>query len=103
VKTGTFPDGARLAVTFYALREDPSDTPPLFLGQKETFFALEVMDRSHPDGRRFYAFRPGQTAAAALPPGNSCAQCHAARGSFEGTFAQAYPVMAPIVARRPKP
>lgn len=103
VKSGAFPDGAKLAVTFYPLREDPSDTPPLFMAEKETFFGLEVMDRSHPDGRRFYVFRPGQAVAAALPAGNACAQCHAARGSFEGTFAHAYPAMAPILARRAKP
>src|SRR5436190_1868070 len=45
VKTGAFPDGTRFAVTFYSLKTDASDGgTPLYAGDKETFFGLEVLD-----------------------------------------------------------
>jgi len=102
VKTGAFPDGTRFAVAFYSLKTDASDGgAPLYAGDKETFFALEVLDTKHPDGRRFYAFTPTQTTATALPAGNSCAACHNAHGSVQGTFAHDYPLVMRLIQQRP--
>ena len=98
--TGRLPDGAVLAATFYSARRE-AETPVLYAADKEAFFALEVLDKAHPDGRRFYNFPPGATSATALPPGNACAACHNAKGALQGTFAQDYPLAARIVAAHP--
>ena len=72
LRDGALPDGAVLAVTFYAADHDPQ-TADLYAQGKETFFGLEVMDKAHADGRRFYTFTPGAPSAQALPAGNACA------------------------------
>lgn len=92
LSSGVFPDGAAFAVTFYALEEDASEGAHLQAGKRETFFGLEVLDRHHPDGRRFYAFVPGVREAQALPIGNACAACHNAHGAAQGLFVQHYPI-----------
>jgi hypothetical protein len=94
-----YPDGAVLAVTFYSVKVHASETPVLYAPDAERFLGLEVLDNTHQDGRRFYAFPPGATTAQALPPGNPCAVCHNAHGSLQGTFAQHYP----IISGLPKP
>lgn len=102
VDKGNFPDGARFGVMFYSVALDSSQAPPLYHAGKEVAFAMEVIDRSHPDGRRFYVFAQGATSAAPSPAGNECAACHRDRGSFDGTFANLYPLIAARVAGRLK-
>lgn len=99
---GRFPDGATFAATFYGLERNGGAAPApakdgervLYAQKVERFFSLEVLDRDHPDGRRFYMFRPGAAVAKPLPAGNACAACHNANGAVQGTFAQYYPAMA---------
>src|SRR5262245_17402029 len=73
---GAFADGTTFAVIFSPVALDTSHQPPLYHAQAEQAFAMEVIDRAHPDGRRFYLFAPGATQAAPLPAGNECAVCH---------------------------
>lgn len=94
LRDGHFPDGAKLAVTFRAPRVEPGESPKLVAEGRETFFAVEVIDRTVADGRRFYLFSEGVAAVAPLPQGNACANCHEAQGTFEGTFAHLYPPIA---------
>lgn len=94
VRTLAYPDGTAFAATFYPVELDTSHTPPLYHATGEIGFAMEIIDRGHPDGRRFYNFAPGAATAAALPAGNACAVCHNERGSFDGTFAHLYPTIA---------
>jgi hypothetical protein len=42
------------------------------------------------EGRAFYPFGKGDAQSSALPEGSPCAQCHVAKGAFDGTFAQFY-------------
>ncbi len=93
LRDGTFPDGARFAVTFHALKADGSGAAALYAEDAERFFGLEILDTHHPDGRRFYAYPPGAVSAQALAPGNSCAVCHKAHGTRQGTFAHYYPTI----------
>jgi len=95
-----YPDGAAFAVTFYDVVRENSHTPPFYRAADEVAFAMEVIDRAHPDGRRFYTFAPGETRASPLPPGNACAACHNARGAFDGTFSDAYPAIQTRVSPR---
>lgn len=98
---GKFPDGATFAATFYGLERTGGQTPAkpgertLYAQRVERALSLEVLDSRHPDGRRFYVFRPGAASVKPLPAGNVCAACHNATGAMQGTFAQYYPAMAP--------
>ncbi len=92
-RTGAYPDGAVFAVLFYSMQYDDTHTPPLYGANRETGFVTEVLDQSHPDGRRFYVYPNGTTNGTQLPAGNACAVCHNARGTYQGTFAQFYPAI----------
>jgi hypothetical protein len=94
-RTRAYADGTTFAVLFYPVALDTSHEPPLYHAQPEQAFVMEVIDRSHPDGRRFYAFAPGATRATPLAAGNECAVCHNVQGTREGTFAHLYPALAP--------
>jgi hypothetical protein len=89
-----YPDGATFGVTFYKARRDENEAPTLYAPDTEFLFALEVLDKRHPDGRRFYTFAPGVMTAAALPAGNACAACHNAKGDRQGVFSRDYPLTA---------
>jgi hypothetical protein len=100
---GEFPDGTTFAVTFYALEQDGKHSPKtdgepaLYAQGRQRFFGLEVLDRRHADGRRFYSFPPDAYKARALPAGNACAACHRSEATVQGVFAQYYPAMRKIV------
>jgi hypothetical protein len=98
IETLALQDGAVLTAQFYDVARDDTHTPPFYAATNDVGLAVEVIDRAHPDGRRFYVFAPGAATARALPAGNECAVCHAARGGFDGTFAQHYPLMARFAA-----
>jgi hypothetical protein len=93
-RSGAYLDGTTFAVLFYPVALDNAHQPPLYHAQAEQAFAMEVIDRGHPDGRRFYMFAPGATRASPLAAGNECAICHNAQGSVDGTFAHLYPALA---------
>jgi hypothetical protein len=94
IATRAYRDGTMLAARFHSVALDTAHNPPLYHADQDVGLAIEVIDRSHPDGRRFYLFASNATTAAALPPGNACAVCHTAQGSFDGTFAHLYPATA---------
>lgn len=100
LKTGALPDGAVLAATFHAVEHDP-DVPTLYAPAKQVFFALHVLDKDHPDGRRFYNFAGDAETAEPLPVGNACAACHNSQGGLQGTFAQHYPLLAKFATTPP--
>jgi hypothetical protein len=88
-----YPDGAVFAAIFYTVSLDEAHTPPLYRAGAQVARAMEIIDRDHPDGRRFYMFQDGENRVAALPANNECAACHKAQGSFDGTFAHLYPAI----------
>lgn len=92
-RAGAFAEGTTFAVIFSSVAFDGSHQPPLYFADAEQALAMEVIDRDHPDGRRFYVFAPGASRASPLAAGNECAVCHAAQGSVDGTFAHLYPAM----------
>ena len=47
----------------------------------------------------FYLFSADATEGRPLPPGNACARCHTQHGAFDGTFAQFYPTIRPLIPK----
>jgi hypothetical protein len=99
LRTGRYPDGAMLSADLRGVTLDTAHTPPLYAAGEPVALVLEVIDRAHPDGRRFYSYAPGARSATALPAGNACAVCHSAQGSLDGTFAHLYPATSHLVQR----
>jgi hypothetical protein len=92
--TGEYRDGTVLTASLYALTISETTAADVFGTSREMAVVAEVIDRGHPDGRRFYVFAPGADRATALPPGNDCAECHRENGHFDGTFSLFYPSIA---------
>ena len=63
------------------------------------------MGKKKPGGRpgedrhAFYMFGPDATRGKPLPPKNACFRCHADHGAFDGTFAQFYPTLRPLIPK----
>jgi len=47
----------------------------------------------------FYMFGADSRQGSRLPPGNACARCHTDHGAFDGTFAQFYPTLRPLIPK----
>jgi hypothetical protein len=99
MSTGAYPDGAQLAATFHTVQLDKAHTPALYAAQDEKAVAIEIIDRSVPDGRVFYLFTGNAKTARAMPQGNECAACHNAQGTLDGTFAHLYPATAKLAKK----
>jgi hypothetical protein len=97
--TGAYPDGARLSATFHGVELDKAHKPALYASKDEKALAIEIIDRSVPDGRVFYLFTGNAMSARAMPQGNECAACHNAQGTLDGTFAHLYPVIAKLARK----
>jgi hypothetical protein len=94
LRDGAYPDGAVFTASLHALTTSPTTSAEVFGTGREVALVAEVIDRGHPDGRRFYVFASGADRARALPPGNDCAGCHRENGQYDGTFSQFYPAIA---------
>jgi hypothetical protein len=99
LRTGRYPDGTILTADLIGVRLDATHTPPLYTADHPVALVVEVIDRTHPDGRRFYSFAPGAESASPLPAGNTCAVCHSEQGTLDGTFAHLYPATAHLTQR----
>ena len=63
-----------------------------------TNFEIHLIDPARgADGRAFYTFQADATEGNLLPPGNGCVRCHTQHGAFQGTFAQFYPTIRPLI------
>lgn len=65
-----------------------------------TNYEIHVIDPAKPDkGHAFYVFDAKDTQGGLVPPGNACVRCHVDHGAFDGTFAQFYPTLRPLIAK----
>jgi Cytochrome P460 len=51
------------------------------------------------EGHSFYMFGAGAAEGSPVPPGNACVRCHVSHGAFDGTFAQFYPTIRPLIPK----
>jgi len=99
VKNRSFAPGSMLLLSFYN-----ADTQPRSINQNGftqadlTNFEIHLIDPARgADGRAFYIFQADATEGNLLPPGNACVRCHTQHGAFQGTFAQFYPTIRPLI------
>jgi Cytochrome P460 len=101
VRTGRYAPGSMFLLSFY-----DSDVQQRSINQNGftqadlTNFEIHLIDpAANKDGRVFYLFGATTTQGTPLPPGNGCAKCHNSHGAFEGTFAQFYPTIRPLIPK----
>jgi hypothetical protein len=99
VQTGRYAPGSMFLLSFYdADTQRRSINQNGFTQADLTNYEIHLIDPArNADGHVFYPFGTTTTAAGPLPPGNACARCHTAHGAFDGTFAQFYPTIRPLI------
>ena len=99
VKNRSFAPGSMLLLSFYnADTQSRSINQNGFTQADLTNFEIHIIDPAcGSDGRAFYTFQADATEGNLLPPGNGCVRCHTQHGAFQGTFAQFYPTIRPLI------
>lgn len=95
LRTGEFPDGTMLALTFYFAERDVSINQAGFImgGEQMVEIHLKDQEKFPRSGFNFFMFPPETKTAASLPASNDCIECHSRDGAYDAVFTQFYPLM----------
>jgi hypothetical protein len=92
--------GSMFLLSFYDTEQRRSINQNGFVQADLTNYEIHLL---HPgkgkDGRTFYLFDAKDTEGNAMPEGNDCVRCHLKHGAFDGTFAQFYPTIRPLIPK----
>ena len=101
VKQGSYAPGSMFLLSFYdSDQQQRSINQNGFTQADLTNYEIHVIDPAIADkGHAFYVFGAQDTQGAAVPPGNACVRCHVDHGAFDGTFAQFYPTLRPLIPK----
>jgi hypothetical protein len=102
VKNRSYAPGSMFLLSFYdSDKQQRSINQNGFTQADLTNYEIHVIDSAKSDkadkGHAFYVFNPKDTQGEALPAGNACVRCHVDHGAFDGTFAQFYPTLRPMI------
>jgi len=97
----TYAPGSMLMLAFYdADTQVRSINQHGFTQADLTNYEIHVIgDAPADNGHAFYTFGAADTAGNLVPPDNACVRCHVQHGAFNGTFAQFYPTIRPLIPR----
>ncbi len=101
IETRRYAPGTMLMLAFYdADTQKRSINQNGFTQSELTNYEIHLIDPENgPDGRVFYMFDVNSTEGNPLPPGNGCVRCHNEHAAFDGTFAQFYPAIRPLIPK----
>jgi len=102
VKHKSYAPGSMLLLSFYdADTRKRSSSQNGFTQAELTNYEIHLIDpaKGGADGRAFYTFAADASEGNLLPPGNGCVTCHNKHGAFQGTFAQFYPTIRPLIPK----
>jgi hypothetical protein len=102
VKNKSYAPGSMLLLSFYDADTRQRSIKQNGYTQAElTNYEIHLIDpaRGGADGRAFYTFAADASEGNLLPPGNGCVSCHNKHGAFQGTFAQFYPTIRPLIPK----
>jgi hypothetical protein len=104
VQNRSYAPGSMFLLSFYN-----SDTQQRSINQNGftqadlTNYEIHVIDPAKGEqgdkGHAFYVFDAKATQGNPLPAGNACVRCHIDHGAFDGTFAQFYPTLRPLIPK----
>jgi cytochrome P460 len=101
VETRKFAPGSMFLLSFYnSDKQARSINQNGFTQADLTNFEIHLVDPAlGKDGHVFYMFGANSTEGNAVPPDNACVRCHIKHGAFDGTFAQFYPTIRPLIPK----
>jgi len=104
VQNRSYAPGSMFLLSFYdSDKQQRSINQNGFTQADLTNYEIHVIDPAEGDkadkGHAFYVFNPKDTQGEALPAGNACVRCHVEHGAFDGTFAQFYPTLRPMIPK----
>ena len=103
VEHKTFAPGSMFLLSFFDADTQPRSVNQNGFTQAElTNFEIHLIDPvrgKEQQGHVFYLFGAKASEGNPVPPGNACVRCHVAHGAFEGTFAQFYPTIRPLIPK----
>ena len=101
VERGSYAPGSMFLLAFYNADAQPRSINQNGFTQSDlTNYEIHLIGpKEGPDRHAFYVFGVDASAGTRLPPGNSCARCHTDHGAFDGTFAQFYPTIRPLIPK----
>jgi cytochrome P460 len=101
VKTGRYAPGSMFVLAFYnADTRVRSINQHGFTQADLTNYEIHLVTAKDGNERHaFYMFGPDSAEGKPLPPNNNCQRCHTDHGAFDGTFAQFYPTIRPLIPK----
>jgi hypothetical protein len=90
--------GSMFLLSFYDSDQRRSINQNGFVQADLTNYEIHLIEpRKSDDRHTFYMFGANATHGDPLPAGNACVRCHVDHGAFDGTFAQFYPTIRPLI------
>jgi hypothetical protein len=101
VERGSYAAGSMFLLAFYnADAQARSINQNGFTQSDLTNYEIHLISpKEGPERHAFYMFGADATVGKPLPPNNSCVRCHIDHGAFDGTFAQFYPTIRPLIPK----
>lgn len=101
VKTGSYAPGSMFLLSFYNTDQHKRSINQNGFTQADlTNYEIHLIEPAQgKDGRTFFVFGANDSEGAPLPAGNNCVSCHTKHGAFQGTFAQFYPTLRPLIPK----
>jgi len=101
VKHGSYAPGSMFVLAFYnADKQARSINQNGFTQADLTNYEIHVIGKkAGAERHEFFMFNADSAQGKPLPPNNSCVKCHNDHGAFDGTFAQFYPTLRPLIPK----
>ncbi|MEO8064582.1 MAG: cytochrome P460 family protein [Pseudomonadota bacterium] len=101
VKSGAYAPGSMFMLAFYnSDKQARSINQNGFTQAELTNYEIHVIGKTEDAQRHaFYLFGADSPQGQKLPPKNTCVTCHTDHGAFDGTFAQFYPTLRPLIPK----
>jgi len=101
VASGRYAPGSMFLLAFYnADAQARSINQHGFTQAELTNYEIHVIGTDPgADGHAFYLFGADSSEGSRVPPNNACVRCHVDHGAFNGTFAQFYPAIRPLIPK----
>jgi hypothetical protein len=101
LKHGAYAPGSMFLLAFYnADKQARSINQNGFTQADLTNYEIHLINpKDGAERHLFYMFDARSPQGQRLPPDNSCVRCHIDHGAFDGTFAQFYPTLRPLIPK----
>jgi hypothetical protein len=100
VENKRYAPGSMFLLSFYDADQHASINKNGYVQADMTNFEIHLVEpRPGEDGHAFYTFGANDAKGNRVPAGNNCVSCHTKHGAFDGTFAQFYPTIRPLIPK----